>query len=103
MMFMQIKEANKLVNNTRKKKKFKGVPVFTAQNLDIAIATTDGIMWGATSFQKASMLPDTGVPDSDSDSDVDNKQLCKSGFHSPFGDWFMNPWLNPLHDPSDKR
>ncbi|KAL4568515.1 hypothetical protein LXL04_024129 [Taraxacum kok-saghyz] len=53
----------------------------------------------AASFQKASILPDTGVPDSDSDSDVDNKQLCKSGFHSPFGDWFLNPWLKPLHDP----
>ena len=42
---MQVKEANKLIKNTRKKKKFKGVPVFTAQNLDLAIATADGIMW----------------------------------------------------------
>ena len=42
---MQVKEANKLIKNTRKKKKFEGVPVFTAQNLDIAIATADGIKW----------------------------------------------------------
>ncbi|KAL4556684.1 hypothetical protein LXL04_034840 [Taraxacum kok-saghyz] len=53
MMFMQVKEANKLVNNTRKKKKFKGVPVFTAQNLDIAIATTDGIMYTPYFFNKS--------------------------------------------------
>lgn len=27
------------------RKKVDGVPVFSAQNLDIAIATTDGIKW----------------------------------------------------------
>lgn len=221
----QVKEANKLLKNTRKKKKFEGVPVFTAQNLDIAIATADGIKWytpyffnksmlddiledsvdqhfnsliqtrhlqrrrdiiddnmgsdlledntdnvweppevqevldeigtpsiplsvitkaaeiqllytvdkvilgnrwlrkatgiqpkfpyvvdsfekrSAASFQRASMLPGGGVPDSDSD--TENKQLqLKSGFHYPFGDWFTNPWLKPLHDHhnlSDKR
>ncbi|XP_023769453.1 uncharacterized protein LOC111918029 isoform X1 [Lactuca sativa] len=213
----QVKEANKLLKNRRKKKKFEGVPVFTAQNLDIAIATSDGIKWytpyffnksmlddiledsvdqhfhsliqtrhlqrrrdiiddsmgsdlledntdnvweppevqevldeigapsiplsvitkaaeiqllytvdkvilgnrwlrkatgiqpkfpyvvdsfekrSAASVQRASMLPHDGIPDSDSDSD--NKQLqLKTGFHSPFGDWFTNPWLKPLQD-----
>ncbi|KAL4568516.1 hypothetical protein LXL04_024130 [Taraxacum kok-saghyz] len=58
MMFMQVKEANKLVKNTRKKKKFKGVPVFTAQNLDIAIAIADGIMWYTPYFFNKSMLDD---------------------------------------------
>lgn len=43
----QVKEANKLLKNARnsRKKKVEGVPVFTAQNLDIAIATADGIKW----------------------------------------------------------
>ncbi|CAH1445523.1 unnamed protein product [Lactuca virosa] len=186
----QVKEANKLVKNTRKKKKFEGVPVFTAQNLDIAIATSDGIKWytpyffnksmlddiledsiclktiqttcgnppevqevldeigapsiplsvitkaaeiqllytvdkvilgnrwlrkatgiqpkfpyvvdsfekrSAASFQRASMLSHGGVPDSD------NKQLqLKTGFHSPFGDWFTNHDHN-LSDKSVKE
>jgi len=45
---MQVKEANKLLKNAppnTQKKKVEGVPVFTAQNLDIAIATADGIKW----------------------------------------------------------
>ncbi|KAL4557032.1 hypothetical protein LXL04_035202 [Taraxacum kok-saghyz] len=54
----QVKEANKLIKNTRKKKKFEGVPVFTAQNLDIAIATADGIKWYTPYFFNKSMLDD---------------------------------------------
>ena len=45
---MQVKEANKLLKMMPQnggKKKVEGVPVFSAQNLDIAIATTDGIKW----------------------------------------------------------
>lgn len=45
---MQVKEANKLLKmmpQNRRKKKVEGVPVFSAENLDIAIATTDGIKW----------------------------------------------------------
>lgn len=46
--FLQVKEANKLLKilpNGDGKKKMVGVPVFSAQNLDIAIATNDGIKW----------------------------------------------------------
>lgn len=45
---MQVKLANKLLKKTPGidgRKKIDGVPVFSAQNLDIAIATTDGIKW----------------------------------------------------------
>ncbi|KAL6541557.1 hypothetical protein OROGR_011043 [Orobanche gracilis] len=44
----QVKEANKLLKNMPHndvKKKVEGVPVFSAQNLDIAIAAKDGIKW----------------------------------------------------------
>ncbi|KAL3521573.1 hypothetical protein ACH5RR_019722 [Cinchona calisaya] len=44
----QVREANKLLKTMPQnggKKKVEGVPVFSAQNLDIAIATTDGIKW----------------------------------------------------------
>ncbi|GFY84147.1 Tic22-like family protein [Actinidia rufa] len=44
----QVKEANKLLkimSHNGGRKKVDGVPVFSAQNLDIAIATTDGIQW----------------------------------------------------------
>ncbi|KAL6508414.1 hypothetical protein OROHE_021956 [Orobanche hederae] len=44
----QVKEANKLLKimpHNDMKKKVEGVPVFSAQNLDIAIATKDGIKW----------------------------------------------------------
>nr|XP_043615316.1 uncharacterized protein LOC122587266 isoform X2 [Erigeron canadensis] len=229
----QVKEANKLLKNApqnTRKKKVEGVPVFTAQNLDIAIATADGIKWytpyffnksmlddiledsvdqhfnsliqsrhvqrrqdiiddniasdllddstenvweppevqevmdeigapsiplsvitkaaeiqllytvdkvllgnrwlrkatgiqpkfpyvvdsfekrSAASFQRASMLPHAAP---DSESDTENKQLQhfnsskhesqsehnqKPDFHYPFGEWFTNPWLKPLHD-----
>ncbi|GAB4826310.1 hypothetical protein Ancab_009175 [Ancistrocladus abbreviatus] len=44
----QVRSANKLLKElprTGRRKKIDGVPVFSAQNLDIAIATTDGIKW----------------------------------------------------------
>ncbi|KAM0039053.1 hypothetical protein Hdeb2414_s0012g00377601 [Helianthus debilis subsp. tardiflorus] len=57
----QVKEANKLLKNApqnTRKKKVEGVPVFTAQNLDIAIATADGIKWYTPYFFNKSMLDD---------------------------------------------
>ncbi|XP_076946866.1 uncharacterized protein LOC143618617 [Bidens hawaiensis] len=57
----QVKEAKKLLKNTpqnNRKKKVEGVPVFTAQNLDIAIATADGIKWYTPYFFNKSMLDD---------------------------------------------
>lgn len=45
---MQVQEANKLLKRmprSARKKGVDGVPVFSAQNLDIAIATKDGIKW----------------------------------------------------------
>jgi hypothetical protein len=45
---LQVKAANKLLKAIPQNggsKKVDGVPVFSAQNLDIAIATTDGIKW----------------------------------------------------------
>lgn len=48
MLPLQIKEANKLLKTIPQnsgRKRVEGVPVFSAQNLDIAIATMDGIKW----------------------------------------------------------
>lgn len=45
---MQVKEANKLLKTMQQngqRNRVEGVPVFSAQNLDIAIATADGIKW----------------------------------------------------------
>lgn len=45
---IQVQEANKLLKKmprSARKKGVNGVPVFGAQNLDIAIATKDGIKW----------------------------------------------------------
>lgn len=50
MFNVQVKEANKLlklVSRNGRRKKIDGVPVFSARNLDIAIATADGIKWYA--------------------------------------------------------
>ena len=46
-LFIQVKEANKLLKTIMQHgvRKRVDVPVFSAQNLDIAIATTDGIKW----------------------------------------------------------
>lgn len=47
-LVLQVKEANKLLKGRSKnggKKKVEGVPVFSARNLDIAIASTNGIKW----------------------------------------------------------
>ncbi|XP_027110201.1 uncharacterized protein [Coffea arabica] len=55
----QVKEANKLLKMMPQnggKKKVEGVPVFSAQNLDIAIATTDGIKWYTPYFFDKSTL-----------------------------------------------
>ncbi|KAL5567880.1 hypothetical protein UlMin_024455 [Ulmus minor] len=54
----QIKAANKLLKTMphAECKKVDGVPVFGAQNLDIAIATTDGIRWYTPYFFDKSML-----------------------------------------------
>jgi hypothetical protein len=46
--YLQVKAANKLLKTIPHNgvgKKVDGVPVFSAENLDIAIATTDGIKW----------------------------------------------------------
>lgn len=45
---LQVKAANKLLKSmppNEKKQRVDGVPVFGAQNLDIAVATSDGIKW----------------------------------------------------------
>ncbi|KAK7380399.1 hypothetical protein VNO78_32909 [Psophocarpus tetragonolobus] len=55
----QVKAANKLLKTISQhgvKKKVDGVPVFSAQNLDIAIATTDGIKWYTPYFFDKNML-----------------------------------------------
>ncbi|KAL3837661.1 hypothetical protein ACJIZ3_022252 [Penstemon smallii] len=55
----QVKEANKLLKTLSHgdgNKKVEGVPVFSAQNLDIAIATKDGIKWYTPYFFDKSML-----------------------------------------------
>ncbi|KAL8544116.1 hypothetical protein ACS0TY_004596 [Phlomoides rotata] len=57
----QVKEANKLLKtlpHVDGKKKVEGVPVFSAQNLDIAIATKDGIKWYTPHFFNKNMLDD---------------------------------------------
>lgn len=46
--FPQVKAANKLLKTIPQsdgRRRIDGVPVFSAQNLDIAIATADGIKW----------------------------------------------------------
>ncbi|CAK9310781.1 unnamed protein product [Citrullus colocynthis] len=55
----QVKAANKLLKGLPQNggsKKIDGVPVFSAQNLDIAIATTDGIKWYTPYFFDKNML-----------------------------------------------
>ncbi|XP_057480521.1 uncharacterized protein LOC130767678 isoform X2 [Actinidia eriantha] len=55
----QVKEANKLLkimSHNGGRKKVDGVPVFSAQNLDIAIATTEGIQWYTPYFFDKNML-----------------------------------------------
>lgn len=55
----QVKEANKLLKTMPQKgqrSKVEGVPVFSAENLDIAIATTDGIKWYTPYFFDKNML-----------------------------------------------
>eukprot|EP00268_Persea_americana_P006485 TRINITY_DN12340_c0_g1_i1.p1 TRINITY_DN12340_c0_g1~~TRINITY_DN12340_c0_g1_i1.p1 ORF type:complete len:558 (-),score=114.46 TRINITY_DN12340_c0_g1_i1:420-2093(-) len=55
----QVKEANKLlkkISRNNRKRRVEGVPVFTAQNLNIAIATVDGIKWYTPYFFDKSLL-----------------------------------------------
>lgn len=55
----QVKAANKLLKLIRQrggKRRIDGVPVFTAQNLDIAIATTNGVKWYTPYFFDKNML-----------------------------------------------
>ncbi|XWS50439.1 hypothetical protein CRYUN_Cryun12cG0087800 [Craigia yunnanensis] len=55
----QVKAANKLLKKipqNDERRKVDGVPVFGAQNLDIAIATTDGIKWYTPYFFDKNML-----------------------------------------------
>ncbi|KAI4351627.1 hypothetical protein L6164_005970 [Bauhinia variegata] len=55
----QVKAANKLLKTISQNsggKKVDGVPVFSAQNLDIAVATTDGIKWYTPYFFDKNML-----------------------------------------------
>ncbi|KAK9292065.1 hypothetical protein L1049_020019 [Liquidambar formosana] len=58
-LVMQVKEANRLLKtlpHNGGRRRVDGVPVFTAQNLDIAIATTDGIKWYTPYFFDKNML-----------------------------------------------
>ena len=53
LLFSQVKAANKLLKKipqNGERRRVDGVPVFGAQNLDIAIATTDGIKWCVLQF-----------------------------------------------------
>ncbi|ONK67018.1 uncharacterized protein A4U43_C06F14680 [Asparagus officinalis] len=55
----QVKEANRLLKEIPTKgrrRKVEGVPVFTAQNLNIAIATNDGIKWYTPYFFDKNLL-----------------------------------------------
>ncbi|KAI8564896.1 hypothetical protein RHMOL_Rhmol03G0218300 [Rhododendron molle] len=55
----QVKEANKLlklVSRNGGRKKIDGVPVFSARNMDIAIATADGIKWYTPYFFDKNLL-----------------------------------------------
>ncbi|GAB4858326.1 hypothetical protein Ancab_009799 [Ancistrocladus abbreviatus] len=55
----QVRVANKLLRDlprTGRRKTIDGVPVFSAQNLDIAIATTDGIKWYTPYFFDKNIL-----------------------------------------------
>ncbi|KAK8690396.1 hypothetical protein V6N13_073930 [Hibiscus sabdariffa] len=55
----QVKEANKLLKTIPQdgeRRKVDGVPVFGAQNLDSAVATTDGIKWYTPYFFDKNML-----------------------------------------------
>lgn len=55
----QVKEANKLLRIMSRnggRKRIDGVPVFGAQNLDIAIATADGIKWYTPYFFNKKLL-----------------------------------------------
>ncbi|RAL54227.1 hypothetical protein DM860_018207 [Cuscuta australis] len=55
----QVKEANKLLNTMPQKgqrNRVDGVPVFSSQNLDVAIATKDGIKWYTPYFFDKRML-----------------------------------------------
>ncbi|KAI4347599.1 hypothetical protein L6164_008400 [Bauhinia variegata] len=55
----QVKAANKLLKTMSQDgvtKKVDGVPVFSAQNLDIAVATRDGIKWYTPYFFDKNML-----------------------------------------------
>ncbi|CAM0880485.1 unnamed protein product [Alopecurus aequalis] len=55
----QVKAANKLLKSIpqrSRRKKLAGVPVFSAQNLNIAVATNDGIRWYSPYFFDKSLL-----------------------------------------------
>ncbi|KAF8643663.1 hypothetical protein HU200_066720 [Digitaria exilis] len=55
----QVKAANKLLKSLPqrgRKKRLGGVPVFTAQNLNIAVATNDGIRWYTPYFFDKNLL-----------------------------------------------
>ncbi|PKI64073.1 hypothetical protein CRG98_015517 [Punica granatum] len=55
----QVKAANKLLKTmpqSGRSKRVDGVPIFSAQNLDIAIATSDGIKWYTPYFFDKNML-----------------------------------------------
>lgn len=54
----QVKEASRLLrgNKRNRARKIDGVPVFSAQNLDIAIATPEGIKWYTPYFFDKSIL-----------------------------------------------
>lgn len=64
LLLLQVKAANKLLKTIPQNpgcKKVDGVPVFSAQNLDIAIATTDGVKWCVLSFAVLCLFIDTRI------------------------------------------
>ncbi|KAL0304334.1 UNVERIFIED_CONTAM: hypothetical protein Sradi_6301500 [Sesamum radiatum] len=115
----QVKEANKLLKTLPHgdgKKKVEGVPVFSAQNLDIAIATKDGIKWSAASFLRAqnpsrlisnsefgevAEVQKPGNLEAVRKDNTHDRQGWMSNFQFPFGDWLSHPWLKQPEKQQD--
>ncbi|XP_010261383.1 PREDICTED: uncharacterized protein LOC104600228 isoform X2 [Nelumbo nucifera] len=121
----QVKAAKKLLKKIPQRngrRKVEGVPVFTAQNLDIAIATNDGIKWSAASFLKAaesanSVSDAKGGCENDglewqpgSSLKLERNQAVQgqrttdhTDFRFPFADWFQNPWSRKQQKPKSQK
>eukprot|EP00252_Welwitschia_mirabilis_P010073 TRINITY_DN23178_c0_g1_i1.p1 TRINITY_DN23178_c0_g1~~TRINITY_DN23178_c0_g1_i1.p1 ORF type:complete len:558 (-),score=117.76 TRINITY_DN23178_c0_g1_i1:199-1872(-) len=77
---VQVREANKLLRRNFKQKharKLKGVPVFTARNLRIAVATSNGIRWFMPYFFDKRLLDNIleGTVDQHFQSLIQNRRL----------------------------